>query len=162
MSILSAKDILAQGLIWRVGDGNSINVWGDRWLPTPTSFSVQSPVNHHPPYARISALIDREVRGWNHTLIQEVFSPEEAVTITGIPLCPAFPRDRIIWNGTSTGMFSVRSAYHLWMDIQLRLRGEPSNPVSKSSLWKNIWAVKVSNSVKLFLWKACHNLSPPR
>jgi hypothetical protein len=159
---LSAKDLLAQGLIWRVGDGNSINVWGDRWLPTPTSFSVQSPVNHLPLDAKVSALIDREARGWNHTLIQEVFSPEEAATITSIPLCPAFPLDRIIWKGTSTGMFSVRSAYHLGMDIQRRLRGEPSNPVIKSLLWKNIWAVKVPNPVKLFLWKACHNLIPTK
>lgn len=28
------------GAIWRIGDGKSLKVWGDCWLPTPTTFSV--------------------------------------------------------------------------------------------------------------------------
>jgi len=30
---MAAKDLLSSGIIWRVGDGKSINVWGDNWLP---------------------------------------------------------------------------------------------------------------------------------
>jgi hypothetical protein len=41
-SIFSARGLLQQGLLWRVGKGASINVWGDRWIPTPTSYTVQS------------------------------------------------------------------------------------------------------------------------
>jgi hypothetical protein len=29
-STLSAKELLQQGVVWRVGDGQSIKVWGDR------------------------------------------------------------------------------------------------------------------------------------
>jgi hypothetical protein len=42
-SIFSACDLLKQGLVWRVGNGESINIWGDRWLPTPITYTVQSP-----------------------------------------------------------------------------------------------------------------------
>jgi hypothetical protein len=42
-SLMSACDVLKQGLIWHVGDGRGVKIWGDRVLPTPISFSVQSP-----------------------------------------------------------------------------------------------------------------------
>jgi hypothetical protein len=29
-SIWHAKELLSQGLLWRVGDGQSIKIWGDR------------------------------------------------------------------------------------------------------------------------------------
>lgn len=32
-SLLSAREILQKGAIWRVGDGKDIRVWGDCWLP---------------------------------------------------------------------------------------------------------------------------------
>jgi len=50
--------------VWRVGDGKSIHIWNDRWLPTPTSFSI-----HPPPWvifadSAVSALLDLELQGW--------------------------------------------------------------------------------------------------
>jgi hypothetical protein len=42
-SLLSACDLLKNWIIWRVGDGRDIRILGDRWLPTPISFYVQSP-----------------------------------------------------------------------------------------------------------------------
>jgi hypothetical protein len=57
-NIFSEKDLSQQGLIWRVGDGQSIEVSGDRWLPTPSSFSVQSPPRQLVGSSRVVALID--------------------------------------------------------------------------------------------------------
>jgi hypothetical protein len=37
-SIFKARDVLTGGLLWRVGNGESINIWGDKWLPSPTTF----------------------------------------------------------------------------------------------------------------------------
>ncbi|KAG6730412.1 hypothetical protein I3842_01G078300 [Carya illinoinensis] len=39
-SIIAARPLLAEGLLWKIGNGNSVRVWSDRWLPTPTSFKV--------------------------------------------------------------------------------------------------------------------------
>jgi hypothetical protein len=39
---MSACDVLKQELIWHVGDGRDVKIWGDRVLPMPISFSVQS------------------------------------------------------------------------------------------------------------------------
>jgi hypothetical protein len=39
-SLCNAKDLLFQCLIWRIGDGKSVKIWGDRWLPIPTTFAI--------------------------------------------------------------------------------------------------------------------------
>ncbi|KAL4607885.1 hypothetical protein ACB092_09G207800 [Castanea dentata] len=41
-SLLAAKDIVVNGTRWVVGNGESVNIWEDRWIPTPNSFKVVS------------------------------------------------------------------------------------------------------------------------
>jgi hypothetical protein len=60
------------------------------------------------------------------------------------------PHDKIIWNGTY-GIFSVKSAYHLGMDMLRRLEGECSSRIDRSDFWKKMWAIKAPNYVKNFL-----------
>jgi len=117
-SLCNAKDLLSQGLVWRIGDGNSVKIWGDRWLPTPTSFSVQSCPRILDVSSHVAVLIDQEQRSWKLPLLQEVFMEEEAKIIANIPLSPLFPKDKLIWRGTTHGEFTVRSAYHLGKEIQ--------------------------------------------
>ena len=38
------RKLLQEGMSWRVGDGKSIKIWHDRWLPSPTTYAIQSPV----------------------------------------------------------------------------------------------------------------------
>jgi hypothetical protein len=39
-AFFSARDLLQQGHVWRVGNGASINIWGDRWIPTPITYTT--------------------------------------------------------------------------------------------------------------------------
>ncbi|KAF5458627.1 hypothetical protein F2P56_022644, partial [Juglans regia] len=64
-SIWSARDLLLEGLRWRVGDGSKIQIWGSKWMPTPTSFSVQSPVSMLREDAKVEELIDKQNRAWD-------------------------------------------------------------------------------------------------
>jgi hypothetical protein len=41
-SIHQARKLLDRGLVWRVGNGEKIAIWGDRWLPNPPSNKVHS------------------------------------------------------------------------------------------------------------------------
>jgi hypothetical protein len=41
-SIFVARNLLKHGLVWRIGNGATVKIWGDRWIPTPISYSVQS------------------------------------------------------------------------------------------------------------------------
>lgn len=42
-NIFGAKDLLKEGLVWRIGDGKSTQIWLNKWLPTPTTYAIQSP-----------------------------------------------------------------------------------------------------------------------
>jgi len=104
----------------RVGDGKSIQVWGDRWLPRPTSYTIQSIPNTISTSAKVADLIDEELKGWNLSLGNEVFDEDEAKAISQIPLSPGLPKDRLIWMGTKNEEFTVRSAYHLSKELKAR------------------------------------------
>ncbi|CAL1395986.1 unnamed protein product [Linum trigynum] len=41
-SLISVNEFLRQGTRWVVGNGTSIRVWGDRWIPTTLGLFVSS------------------------------------------------------------------------------------------------------------------------
>lgn len=82
--------------------------------------------------------------------------------ISIIPLSHLLPQDRLFWVGTNDGVFTVRSAYHLGMEILDRSKGTTSTGVYGSDVWKAIWNLRLPNPVKLFLWRACNNLLPTK
>lgn len=125
-SIFASIELLQQGLVWRVGDGKGIHVWQDRWLSIPISYAVQSPQRIIGEDTWVAALINSDLCSWKTTLLQEVFN-EEAKVIANIPLSPTLPPDRLIWNGIIDGVVTVRSAYHMGMEIQERSKGSPSS-----------------------------------
>jgi hypothetical protein len=61
-SIQGASDLIKDGLVWRVGNGKKVQIWKDRWLPTPTTYMVQSPPSILDPNAMVSQLVDAETK----------------------------------------------------------------------------------------------------
>jgi hypothetical protein len=76
--------------------------------------------------ALVLELIDHSLLGWNCSLIDRIVSVNEARIIKNIPLWHSLPPDKIIWNDTSNVMFSIRSAYHLVLELVRRQEGECS------------------------------------
>lgn len=56
--IYEAKKVLIEGCRWRVGDGQKIKIWGDKWLPTPMTYKVTTPRRVLDDEAMVSNLID--------------------------------------------------------------------------------------------------------
>jgi len=158
---MAAKGLLSHGIIWRIGDGTSIKVWGDNWLPNIGSLTFHSGLSL-PCDAKVANLINVSVKGWNYALIDNSFSAYVANIIKNISLCRSLPPDKIIWNGTLNGVFSVKSAYHIALDLLRRKNGECSSSSGSSEFWKKIWAVKAPNALKKFLWRACQNVLPTK
>ena len=63
--------------------------------------------------------------------MRQIFLPIDAELILRIPLCSSWPADKLIWRYTSTGIFSVKSAYHLLRSLKKRDR--PSSSVGTSN-----------------------------
>ena len=95
-SMLTAKEIVQQRAFWRVGNGKDIRMWGDCWMPTPSSFAVHSPRLHLPENSVVGDLIDPETKQWNRPLIEQNFLEEEVEVILSIPLSPFLPNDKLI------------------------------------------------------------------
>ena len=65
-----------KGIKWKVGDGRSINVWRDKWLPfTPGG---QQDENSS---LLVKDLIDEDKNWWNEALIDMVFDRKTAAAI---------------------------------------------------------------------------------
>jgi len=73
-SILQARmEVIDHAGLWRVGDGQSIQIWGDNWLPFQQGHKIWSP---QPPNCILSNVADPihpERREWNAQLINDIF-----------------------------------------------------------------------------------------
>ncbi|XP_059450901.1 uncharacterized protein LOC132181678 [Corylus avellana] len=161
-SIQSTCDIVREGLIWRVGNGEKIRIWQDKWLHNPNDYMIQSQPTVLAPTARVCELVDRDTKWWKTNLIEQIFSPAEVKMILAIPLSSRNQEDCMVWRGTVKGEFSVRSAYHLQKKKEEEGRGECSIRSSSRAVWKLIWKLKVPSVEQNFLWKACQDILPTR
>ena len=98
-SIHKSIEILQQGTRWRVGNGKTIHIWDDRWLPTPTTYKVISPRKDFGDFPIVSALVDQDTRRWRKDIFDRVFLGFEVEKIISIPI-PHYPQeDQLIWVG---------------------------------------------------------------
>ena len=85
-SLLAAQNILNKGCCWSVGDGRSIRVMHDKWIPNhPTNQVLHPPLEAEEDW-RVSELIDWDKHGWDRGLIGGKFHREDAEAIFRIPL----------------------------------------------------------------------------
>ena len=113
---MGAQHVVKQGIRWNVGNGEHIRVWGDKWLPSPSTFKVVSPRLFMHADIRVSKLISHEPVGWKMQVIDTLFLPHEVDIIKSIPLSTHSPPDKLIWATTTNGLFSVHSAYKVAME----------------------------------------------
>lgn len=141
------------------GNGQSIRVWDDKWIPKSPSYTVISSRVSHPQISLVSDLIDVDRKSSNMDLLKQVFLPFEVKNIGRIPLSTRLPEDRQIWAETSNGYFSIRSAYKIALELDKHDdRGSISDESHLRSFWKKIWKVRVPHKVKHFAWRAAEDI----
>jgi hypothetical protein len=110
----------------------------------------------------VEELIDQDGKGWNLTLLQEIFNVEERVAIQSVPLSCTNQPDKLVWRGTKNGGFLVSSAYHTVKVQESGFQPKSSNRRWHNALWKEIWNMHSPNVVKNFMRRACKNLLPTK
>ena len=75
-----------------------------------------------------------------------------------------FSEDFIAWHAEKSGIFSVRSAYNLSVNLKWRQEGQSSSssPDGERKLWKRIWSGHVPPKVNVFIWKLAKDILPTR
>ena len=114
---MTAQKIVTQGMRWQVGNGSNIQVWEDKWVPNSSTYKVVSPRINAFSSLRVSKLINTTNISWNLEPLDQVFLPFEADAIKSIPLSLQLPVDKLIQAESSNGLFNVKSAYKVALEL---------------------------------------------
>jgi ribonuclease HI len=164
-SIVRGIEALKKGLIWRVGNGESINIWNDPWIPNAATRRPCTPKGRNI-LTRVSDLIDPVTGTWDEVLVRDIFWEMDAKLILSIPVRME-QEDFLAWHKENKGVFTVKSAYHVLKDEQdnrcIRQEGESSSAGGEEKLkWPLIWKQKYQPKVMQFVWRLAHNSLPMR
>ena len=116
---MDGRDIMVQGLVRRIGDGETTNIWEDNWLPRPNMKRPITSLIQDPPM-RVAEVIDHTSSSWKEDLVRTVFIPIDAAAILQIPLCTRQTDDFWAWSEERKGTFTVRLAYRMIQQTKLR------------------------------------------
>ena len=106
-------------------------------------------------------LINPGLHIWRYEEIMVTFHKEEAEAICQIPLSWRNVNDAIIWLHNSKGIFAVKSAYHVARRLQIDgNRAGTSRGYARKNIWAAIWKLQLPKKIKVFRWKARHNILP--
>ncbi|XP_057788997.1 uncharacterized protein LOC131005893 [Salvia miltiorrhiza] len=156
-SLLVGRDLLLEGIAWKVGNGSRIRLGIDRWLPNGFGNYRAARVND----------------GWQDSTLSEVMLADDyewdwekwanMVQDGELACLPQFVRpmandDTPFWPTGKFNTYSVKSGYLLACDIAKR--NVASSSSSSCSLWHWIWGLEVIPKVKLFMWRGLAGAIP--
>lgn len=94
-SILKGIDLLKEGIIWRIGDGEELSICEDPWLPRSMSRRLITPRGANI-LSTVFELIDPSTGTWDDQLVQDTFWEED----------PRLILARLDWHFDKKGLFS--------------------------------------------------------
>lgn len=154
-SIVHGLDLLKKGVIWRVGSGTGIRIWRSPWVPRTPSLRVLGKARPCR-LTWVADLIDATRMTWKVDLLHRFFQAADVEIILKIKLPTKPLPDFIAWHYEKNGLFSVRSAYRLAVDLQDMERGENIHGSGEGKLWRVLWQIPVPEKVKIFAWRLTH------
>ncbi|XP_042958008.1 uncharacterized protein LOC122293496 [Carya illinoinensis] len=128
--IWEAKTYLLKGCRWRVGNGLSINIWEDYWLPnhklvpTPPITATDSASERD---NSVASLMMQNPRRWDIEKVRSLIPAREANEVLSIRLSSEDVSDSLVWEHEKSGLYSVNSAYQFFHSMDTdRNRAESS------------------------------------
>jgi hypothetical protein len=158
-------ELIKEGIITRVGNGKSVNIWRDNWLPRNYNLKV-TPGKTNSRVRRVNQLLRNGSNEWNEDLVKKVCYSQDVDWILKLKL-PITPcEDLVAWHYDQSGVFSVKSAYRLAYNLQHGVRwyaGNSENHDNTRNMWKLFWNANVPKKVRIFGWRAARdNLATKR
>ncbi|XP_074314802.1 uncharacterized protein LOC141650968 [Silene latifolia] len=151
-SLWGAKSLLMEGLMWRIGDGKSVRVWEDPWLPGERGERVPLPNIEADPSLCVAAFIDRDTGSWREDALHALLSEAEVRRVQTIPLSRDMPADSAYWWPSRSGDYTVKTGYWLGMEP---MRASYQAVEEGGGLWKVLWGLQVPPKLIHFLWRGC-------
>ena len=118
------------------------------------------------PPGLVHEIIDSATASWNRERVEQIFLPVDRKLILGIPLSTRASEDRWEWAHDKKGVFTVKSAYQMFVRTKLRRedwleeRPAQSNEVGEANFWKELWGCKVPGKICHFMWRLAKQSIP--
>ena len=154
--IILGRQILHRGVRWRVGNGEKVTV-AEPWVPKPHSFKPV--LRNLDPNTQVCELMTKDRHGWNLDVLAAWVVSEDVELIRSIPFSRQGCEDKRIWHYTKNGVYTVRSSYHVAMEMlkngEFGRKGGMSSSLDRlGETWTKIWTLAVPQKLWIFMWKA--------
>uniref|UniRef100_A0A803NTN0 Reverse transcriptase domain-containing protein n=1 Tax=Cannabis sativa TaxID=3483 RepID=A0A803NTN0_CANSA len=154
-SICWGRDLLVKGVRFKVGNGTNIACAIDPWIPSHTNFK---PVSFQGSSSLSVSTFITDQREWNIDLLNSYFQPIDVEKILTIPLSFFADQDRLIWHHSSSGIYNVKSGFHLATALEEQNDSSTSDP--NRGWWKYFWNLNLPPKIRIFAWKVLNNVLP--
>jgi hypothetical protein len=161
-SIAQAIWIINKGSVWKIGNGQSVNVMKDNWLPFQNGYNIITPSSNATNHLMVKDLIQSSQFDCNYSLIQELFLPIDFNQIIQLPIIHHDKQDEIMWMFEDSGQYTVKSGYKALQIWKARSDQNPSTSMNNEKLWQKIWALSTIPRHKTILWRILNNSLPVR
>ncbi|KAL0355119.1 UNVERIFIED_CONTAM: hypothetical protein Sradi_3958800 [Sesamum radiatum] len=152
-SILSSKEIILTGSRWQIGSGSCIRISSDPWIPRPSTFKPITPPPERLENAVVAAMINPVTHDWDRQIVDYLFEPDDMNTILQIPLGREGHQDSLCWHYTKSGLYSVRSGYHVASHTLHSQATSSAGLTISKDYWNCIWTATVPPKVHIFAWR---------
>ena len=100
---------------------------------------------------------------WKKDLLQLWFHEDDVDHITNIPFSLYERKDRLFWNYSKSGIYTVKTGYVFAkghcesMNRSLEPDPETNWEIRKHIVWKKLWSLNMKMKLKHFLWRCLQN-----
>ncbi|KAG8485814.1 hypothetical protein CXB51_019151 [Gossypium anomalum] len=159
-SICNARELIVNGILWRVGNGTRINIWNDPWLPGRENnrISVQRIM---PNWTTVNQLIEYETNTWNNELVHNIVEADTLARIFSIPISRGSSEDIMVWKYEGSGEYTVKSRYRVLSIEHIQNATDTSpNGDEYNEFYKSLWAIHIPAKIKIHIWRLFNNFLP--
>ncbi|GMI71693.1 hypothetical protein like AT4G29090 [Hibiscus trionum] len=159
-SIWASRGLIEKGISWTIGDGRSVNIWNDVWVPgLPNGRIVVDSISTQ--FSWVADLIDEQGRTWKEDVIRLLFTHDQAEQILKIPLAEVPILDFYTWRYDTSGIYNVKSGYKLLMGPEYFSSTELSDlQKCKKRVFDSVWSCPIPSKVQITCWKFIKNYIP--
>ncbi|CAA7012943.1 unnamed protein product [Microthlaspi erraticum] len=156
-SICTGRELLIKKLGWVIGNGKSIKVWEDPLLFLKTPCTPIGPPTQEAQNLTVSDLFFPNSVIWDPVKLQ-LYLPEYKEFILTLKPSRLGAPDKLRWLGNPSGDYSTRSGYLAAAEAEeLHL---PLTPGPAMNWNQQVWGLKTSPKVKVFIWKTLQGALP--